>query len=159
DSAFERTVGEIEPIALHAGGDRSVQIRGHRAGGAGLVPGQTEVADLHRLRRIAQVVDLEHARCAPAGYAGHEAADARAALPPALVRVPVVSADAGNEARMRRIGDVPDFVRETAEGPQQIDCVGIALRQALAVADARHLRAAFLGAAFRSRNVREIFRP
>src|SRR5262249_62055059 len=84
---------------------------------------------------------------------------ARVALPLALVLVPLDSADAGNEARMRRIGDVPDFVRETAEGPQQIDRVGIALRQALAVADARHLRAALLGAAFRSRNVRKIFRP
>ena len=41
---------------------------------------------------------------------------------------------------------------------QQIDRVGVALRQRLAVADARHLRAAVLVVALLARDVREVFR-
>src|SRR5262245_14436790 len=120
--------------------------------------GQAEVADLHRLCGIAEIVDLEHAVAAPARYTGDQKADAAVALPPALVRVLVVAADAGDELGVSGLGYVPDFMRQPAERTQQIDRVRIRPGQALAVANARHLRAAGLRAAVGTRNMRKIFR-
>src|SRR5262245_51514120 len=97
DAAVERTVSDVEPIALHAGRDWTVQVRRHRAGCAGLMARQPEIADLHRLRWIGEVVDLEHAVPAPARHARHEESNASVAFPPALVRILVVAADTGDE--------------------------------------------------------------
>ena len=56
------------------------------------------------------------------------------------------------------IGDVPDLMPLAAERAQHVDRVGIALGQALAVADAHHLRAARLVLSLLPRNVLQIFR-
>src|SRR5262249_27183824 len=152
----ERSISEIETIALRSGRDRAVQVRRHRAGRARLMAGQPEVADLHRLCGIAQIVHLEHAVAAPARDAGNQEADAGVALPPALVCVLVVAADTGHEPGVGGIGDVPDFMRQTAERTQQIDRVRVSPGQAPAVAYARHLRTAGLGAAFGPGDMREI---
>ncbi len=60
--------------------------------------------------------------------------------------------------RFCRIGHVVDFVAFAAEDAQQIDLVGIALGQGLAVADARHLRAALLVIAFGAGDMGEVLR-
>ena len=66
--------------------------------------------------------------------------------------------DAGDERRVGQICGVPDLVRLVAEWAQQIDRTGIALRQALAVADPHHLRPAGLVIARFARDVGEVFR-
>ncbi len=42
-------VGEDDAVILHAGRDHAVQIGRHRAGRAGLLADQTELADFHGL--------------------------------------------------------------------------------------------------------------
>ena len=127
DAALVGAVAEIDAVALRPGRDRPVQLGRHRAGRAGLLAGQAEVADLHRMGGIAQIVDLRHALGAPVGRAGDEVGDAGVALPPALVRVlqPVEPRD---QHRIGRIGDVPDLMRLAAEGAQHVDggLVGLA---------------------------------
>ena len=138
--------------------DHAVQIGRHRAGRAGLLADQAEVADFHRLRRIAEIEHLGHAARRASLHAGDEVGDAGVAFPPALVRVLEVPAHARDEARACRIGDVPDLVALAAERAQQIDLVGIALRQRLAVADAHHLRRRPARKPFLAGNVGEVFR-
>src|SRR5262249_35729872 len=113
-------------------------------GRARLLAWQAEVAEFHRLGGITEIEHLEHAGGAPAGHARDEKADAGVAFPPALVGVAIIAADSGHEPGVCGVGDVPDFMRDAPERAQQIDRVRIALRQALAVADPRHLRAALL---------------
>jgi len=60
--------------------------------------------------------------------------------------------------RFVRHGDVPDFLSGVPQGSQQIDLVLVGVRQRRAVADPDHLRAAGLGPAWLSRNVREVLR-
>jgi len=73
-----------------------------------------------------------------------EIGGARVALPEVLVRRGEAGDERARLARLRRIAHVPDLVARigdrVAERPQQV-------RLALAVADARHLGAALLGAA------------
>ena len=64
----------------------------------------------------------------------------------------------GDQFRIGRIGHIPDLVRGAAERTQQIDRAGVAFRQILAVADARHLPAAGFVGAFLSRQMPQIFR-
>ena len=59
---------------------------------------------------------------------------------------------------MRRIGGVPDLVRPVAERAQQIDRVGVALGQRLAVANSHHLGAAGLVIAFLGGDMGEVLR-
>ena len=61
DAVAAGAVAEVDAIALRSRRDRAVQIGRHRTGRAGLLSRQAEVADEHRLRGIAQVVDLRHA--------------------------------------------------------------------------------------------------
>src|SRR5207237_4302008 len=87
DAITAGAVAEVDAIELRHR-DRSVQLgryRHHRR--AGLLSGQTEVANENGLRRIAQVVDLRHARRAPCGIAAHDIRDAGVTFPPALMRV------------------------------------------------------------------------
>ena len=87
DAALVGAVAEVDAVALRAGRDHAVQFGRHRAGRAGLLAGQAEVADVHRLGRIAEIVDLRHAAGAPVRHAGNEIGNAGVAFPPALVRV------------------------------------------------------------------------
>ena len=156
-AALVGAVAEIDAVALRAGRDRPVQFGRHRAGRARLLAGQAEVADLHGMRGIAEVVDLRHAAGAPVRRARHQIGDAGVAFPPALVRV-LQAAEPRDQHGIGGIGDVPDLMRLAAEGAQHVDRVGIALGQCLAVADAHHLRAAALVFSLLPGNVMQIFR-
>ncbi len=132
-----------------------MQFGRHRAGRAGFLAGKAEIADLLRVCRIGEIVDLRHAARSPVRCARHQEGNAGVAFPPALVRV-LQSSDARDQHRIGGIGDVPDLMRLAAEGPQHVDRVAIALRQGLAVADPYHLRAACLVFAFLARKVAQI---
>ncbi len=157
DAAFVGAVAEIDAVGLRPERDHAVQHGRHRAGRARLLPGQAEVADLHRMRRIAQVVDLRHAVGAPARRARHQIGDAGVAFPPALMRA-LEAGDAREERGLGRIGHVPDFVRAVAEGAQQIEFALVGFGQRAAGADAHHLRAAGFVFAGLAGNVMQIFR-
>ena len=108
---------------------------------AGLLARPAEIADLHRLRRIAEVVDLGHAPEPPARDSGDEVGDAGVALPPVLVRVlesarrPVVTSTGFAGSVTSQISWAsPPKVRS------RIDLARVALGQRLAIADAHHLR-------------------
>ena len=92
------------------------------------------------------------------GDARDEVGDAGVALPPVLVRVACRSPMRVMQRRVGRVGDVPDLVRLAAERAQHVGLVRIALRQARAVADAHHLRAALLVIPFEAGNVLQVFR-
>src|SRR6266436_5450933 len=130
------------------------------AGGAGLLPGQPEVADEARLRRIAQVVDLGHAVGAPAGRRAvrDQVGDAGVALPPVLVRALEAVEHRDEPGRLRGIGHVPDLVREVAERAQEIGLLLLRARQRLAVADPHHGRPARLRLALRAWDVMQVAR-
>src|SRR6185503_178522 len=88
---------------------------------------------------------------------------AAVAFPPALVRaLQLVDHDADARRLLGR-GDVPDLVREVAEGAQQVDLVRIARvfhgGQLRAVADPHHLRAAGLAHSRLAGDVRDVARP
>ena len=135
-----------------------MQFRRHRAGRAGLLAVEAEIANFDGMCRIAEVVNLGHAGRPASPARRRPESDAGIAFPPALVGVGVIAADAGDEDGMCRIGDVPNFMRRGAEGAQQIHGARIAVGQVLAVAHARHLRAATLRAAFGAGNMCEILR-
>ena len=65
--------------------------------------------------------------------------------------------DLGQQRRLGRVGDVPNFMCTSAEDPQHVGLARIALGQRLAVTDAYHLRAALLVMALQPWNVREVF--
>src|SRR3954470_7819651 len=114
NAALAAAVAEINAVdGWHR--DRPMQLGRHRAGGARLLTRQAEIADLHRLRRIAEIVDFGHALDAPARHTRDDVGNAGVAFPPALVRVAIVAADRGDPHRIGAIGDVPDFV---ALGPE-----------------------------------------
>ena len=123
DAAAVGAVGEDDAVVLHAGRDHAVQVGRHGAGRAGLLADQTEIADIHRLRRIAEIVDLGLPARAPVLQAGNEVGDAGVALPPVLVGVHEVGRDGADLLGIGRIGDVPDFVRLVAEHAQHVDRV------------------------------------
>src|SRR2546422_343891 len=123
-----------------------------------LLPGQPEIADEERARRVRQVEHLRHAPGAPLGQSGDEVGDAAVAFPPALVRAfQLVDHDDDARGLLGR-RDVPDLVREVAEGAQQVELRLVGFRQVLAAAHAHHLRAAGLGLARLARNVGEVAR-
>ena len=122
EAALVGAVAEIDPVALRAGRDRAVQFGRHRAGRARLLAGQAEIADLHRMGGIAEVVDLGHAPGAPVRRAGDQEGDAGVAFPPVLVGV-LEAAEPRDQYRIGGIGDVPDFMGLAAEGAQHIDRV------------------------------------
>src|SRR6185369_9911790 len=153
-----RAVGEVDAVALDAGGDRSVQVGRHVAARAGLLPDEAEVADQHGVRRIGKVEHLGHATRAPALDSGHEVADPGVALPPALVRVPQLVDDHRDARGLLRVGHVPDLVRQLAHAAKQVDLRLVRLRQIGAVARAHHLRPAGFPLARLAGNVREIAR-
>ena len=157
DAALAAAVAEIDPVELRHR-DRPVQLGRHRSGRARLLAGQAEVANLHRMGRIAEIVNLGHPLDAPARHRRDQVADAGVAFPPGLVRVLVVAADLRQERRLGRIGDVPDLVTLGAEGAQHVELAAVGFRQARARAHPHHLGAAAFGAALGARNVLEIFR-
>ena len=156
-AALVRAVSEVDAVDLRPERDRSVQLRRYRTGGARLLAGQSEVADLHRFGRITEVIDHGHATGAPARHAGDQVGDSGIAFPPVLVGV-TQALDAREQGGIGGIGHVPDFVRPSAEDPQHVELGGIAFRQALAVADAHHLRTAVFVVPFQAGDVLEIFR-
>ena len=127
--------------------------------GLGLRAHHAEVADVYRLCRIAQVVDLEVIAAHPSflRVVGDEIRDAGVAFPPALVRAGQVVDDRCQLARLRRHRDIPDFMCAATKRAQQVPLAFHAARQRVAAADAHHLRSA--GApVFTGGNVREVFR-
>src|SRR5262249_20184281 len=116
------------------------------------------VANIHRLRWIAEVEYLGHAPNPPAGGAGYEVSDASVAFPPALVRVAQSFDDLGHQRALGRIGHIPNFMRLAAEDAQHVGLARSALRQRLAIADAYHLRPALLVVPWQTGNVRKVFR-
>ncbi len=85
------------------------------AGGARLLAGQAELADLHRMGRIAQIVDHGHAVDPPAMDARHQIGDAGVALPPVLMGA-VQPHDLAQLDRPGRLADVPHLMAGIAEG-------------------------------------------
>ena len=150
-------VGEVDAVLVR---DGPVHALGRGAGRARLLAGQPEVADEARLRGIAQVVDLGHPVGAPAARraVGDEVGDAGVALPPVLVRALEPVQHRGEQRGLRRIGHVPDLVRQIAERAQEIGLLARPARQRLAVADARHRRAARLRLARRAGDVVQVLR-
>ena len=160
-AALVGAVAEIDAIAGGSGRDRAVQFCRHGAGGAGLLAGQAEVADLLRMRGIGEVVDLRHAPHPPVGRARDEVGDAGVAFPPVLVRV-LQPVEPRHQHGVRGIGGVPDLVRLATEGAEHVDGILVGAsrssgRQALAVAHAHHLRAAAFVLAGLSRDVTKVF--
>jgi hypothetical protein len=127
-AALVGAVAEIDPVALRARRDRPVQVGRHLAGRARLLADQAEVADVHRLGRIGEVVDLGHALGAPVLGAADQKGDAGVAFPPVLVGV-AQALEAGQQLGIGRIGDVPDLMRLAAEGAQHVDRALVALGQ------------------------------
>ncbi len=72
DTSARIAIGEIYAVTFDSGRNGAVQALGRRAFGAGLLARQTEVADEHGLGRVAQIVDLRHARDTPPDDAGDE---------------------------------------------------------------------------------------
>src|SRR5580658_5801998 len=95
----------------------------------GLLTRQSEVADKYWFRRIAQIIDLRHARRAPAYRTGNQVSDTRVAFPPVLVRVPETADDDGQTAGLRRVCHIPDFVRAVAEIAQHIELAFVPVRK------------------------------
>jgi hypothetical protein len=118
-----------------------VNVAGCGTRGARLLPGQSEIAQKHRLFGIAQVIDFDHAASAPLRIAGDKIGNAGVALPPAFVGIAQTAEDYREAMRLRRIGDVPDFVGGIAESAQQVDLAFVGVRQKAAIANAVHLRA------------------
>ena len=112
-------VGDVDAILLGAGRNGAVNalafLRGTRAR---LRADHPEIADVDRLGRIAQVVDLQVVAAVPSLVAlvRDQIRDAGVALPPALVRPAEAIDDRDQLARLRRIGHVVEFVRRVAEG-------------------------------------------
>src|SRR6266566_9890770 len=65
DAARTGAVAEIDPVDFRAEGNRAVKLGGDRARRSRLLARKTKVADEHRVRWIAQIIDLRHAACAP----------------------------------------------------------------------------------------------
>ena len=107
---------------------------------------------------IAQVVDRGHPVGAPAARraVGDEVGDAGVALPPVLVRALEPVEHRGDERGLRRIGHVPDLVGQVAERAEEVGLLARPARQRLAVADARHRRAARLRLARRAGDVVQV---
>ncbi len=124
---------------------------------------QAEVPDESRAGRVAQVVDLGHAPRPPSGVAAHQVGNARVRLPPALVRIGQPAHDSGHEPRLAGVGDLPHLVGGVAEAAEQVDHVGIAMREVFPAGDPHHLRTAALPRASRVHlfpgNVGEILGP
>src|SRR6202795_247642 len=81
DAAFVGAVAEIDAVAPRAERDRAVQLGRYRPGGAGLLAGQAEIADLDRMRRVAEVPHFGHPVDAPARHAGDQISDPGVAFP------------------------------------------------------------------------------
>src|SRR4030095_4368840 len=122
-----------------------------------LLSGQAEVPDEDGVRRIAQVVNLRHARRTPGGVAADQIRDAGLALPPALMRVLQVVHDEGEARRLFRSRHVPDFVAGRAERTKQVELALVRLRQVGAAARAHHLRLTLTWLLSTTRNVSDIF--
>ena len=65
---FVGAVAEINPIALRTERNHPVQLFWNRAARAGLLAGQTEIADFDRVGGIAHVIDFGHPVDAPARH-------------------------------------------------------------------------------------------
>ena len=145
---------------------------GVRPGRVRLVALEREVADVLRVRRVAQVVGLEHARDAPTRRGAVHVRDTARAVPLELVRlaVPAVGLRARGDAGLgdRRdergpggIGHVEHLVAQEAVRAERVDLAPIGpcsggVRQLAAVADLHVLRAARVVAG--RRHVREVLR-
>ena len=141
DAVAAGAVAEVDAIGFRPSRDRPVQLRRHRIHcRAGLLPGQAEITDEDRMRRIAQVVDLRHARRAPRGIAADEIRDAGVALPPALVRVLQPADDSRDLRRLFRRRHVPDLMACGAKRPEEERLVPVGLREP--AAGTHHLRLA-----------------
>src|SRR4029453_14833141 len=116
--------------ALRSDGDRAVDVLRDRARRSGLLPDQAPVTNEHRIRRIAQVVDLGHSFRPPGGKRWHgrreartiryEVGDSRVAFPVAFVRVSEIGDDRAHEFRVAWIGDIIDLVGVRGR-PEQVD--------------------------------------
>src|SRR5262249_2942823 len=151
-------IAEIDPIDFCAEGNRPVELGGNRACRSRLLAWKTKISDEHRVRRVAQVVDLRHAASAPLRIARDEVRDARVALPPVLVRVDEAADHYCYALRHRRVGDVPDFLTAVATRSQQVHLASVRARQITAIAHTHHLRAAGFTLPFLSWDVLEVFR-
>ena len=143
-AALVGAVGEIDAVALRAGGNHAVELGRNGAGGTRLLADQAVIADLHRLGGITEIVHFGHSARPPPLDPGDEISDAGIAFPPALMSVLEALAHSRDERRRLRLAHVPDLVPPPAERTQQIGLRRIALRQALAVAGAHHLPATLL---------------
>src|SRR5262249_31015081 len=131
DAALVGPEREIDAVALRAGGDKAMDCGRHCAGGAGLLTDEAEVAGLHWMGWIAEVVDLRHAR-APAGRRRDQIGDATLALPVILVGIGHAE-HAREHFGLGRISHVPGLVAFTTERAQEIDLVRVTLAERLAV--------------------------
>src|SRR4029453_4635910 len=137
--------------ALRSDGDRAVDVLRDRSRRSGLLPDQAPVTNEHRIRRIAQVVDLATLFPPPcrkrwngrreACTIRYEIGDSRVAFPVAFVCVCEIRDDSGYEFRIARVGNVIDLVR-AARRPEQVDLSLVCIRQITAVTGPDHLRAA-----------------
>ena len=157
-AVFVGAVAEIHAVAFRAGGDRAVQRDRDRARCAGLLPGQAERADKHRLRRVREIVNKRHAVASPLRLARNQIRNTGIAFPPVLVRAFESPHNNREQLRMRRVGGIPDFVCQAAEHAQHVKLAFDALRQFISATDSHHLRAALLGFAGFARYVGEILR-
>ena len=157
DAVPAGAIAEVHAIELRHR-DRSMQLRRHGIHRrARLLPGQSEIANEDGVRRIAQVVDLRHARCPPRRIAADQIRNARLALPEALVRLLQVVDHSGEERRLFGNRDVPDLMPDAAQRAKQIELALVRLRQIGAAARAHHLRLTGSLRFAAARDVRNVF--
>src|SRR5215470_18694712 len=134
-----------------------MKFRRHASGRARLLSRQAEFANFYGLCRVTEIVDLSHAADAPVRNARHKKGNAGTALPPALMGI-LKAVEPNNACRICWIGYVPDLVGRTAKRAEQINRIGISFGKILAVAHARHLRAAAFICPLLPRQVTQISR-
>src|SRR5713226_126724 len=109
---------------------------------ARLLSNETVVANIARLRRIAQIEDF-YAAASPAVcfFIGDEVSDARVAFPPVLVSRSETGDHRAYQYRLSGIGNIPDLMRFVPEGTEHIGLVRSAHVELPRVANPDHLRA------------------
>src|ERR1700730_15883227 len=85
DASTISAIAKINAIPGRPRRHSAVQFRRRRPSRSGLLPRQSEIADKHGMRGVAEIIYLRHATHAPVRHARNQVRYACVAFPPALV--------------------------------------------------------------------------